>query len=74
MLLNALPPDGSTAGNLSLRSKLDFDDEMYKKAKRELLDAEARYQRRRVWRHACKDRGASLGIGIRAVGTRARQS
>jgi hypothetical protein len=39
MLLNALPADGSTAGNLSLRSKLDFDDETYKKAKRELLDA-----------------------------------
>ncbi|MFZ2050952.1 MAG: hypothetical protein WAU69_08500 [Solirubrobacteraceae bacterium] len=40
MLLNALPADGSTAGNLSLRSKLDFDDETYKRAKRELLDAE----------------------------------
>ncbi len=40
MLLNALPADGSTAGNLSLRSKLDFDDETYKKAKRELLESE----------------------------------
>lgn len=39
LLLNALPADGSTAGNLSLRSKLDFDDETYKRAKRELLDA-----------------------------------
>jgi hypothetical protein len=39
MLLNALPPDGSTAGNLSLRSKLDFDDETYKAARRELLEA-----------------------------------
>lgn len=39
MLLNALPADGSTAGNLSLRSKLDFDDETYKQARRELLDA-----------------------------------
>lgn len=40
MLLNALPPDGATAGNLSLRSKLDFDDETYKRAKRELLETE----------------------------------
>ncbi len=40
MLLNALPADGSTAGNLSLRSKLDFDDETYKRAKRELLESE----------------------------------
>jgi hypothetical protein len=40
MLLNALPPDGSTVGNYSLRSKLDLDDETYKSAKRELLAAE----------------------------------
>jgi hypothetical protein len=37
MLLSALPTDGSTAGNYSLRSKLDLDDATYKSAKRELL-------------------------------------
>jgi hypothetical protein len=40
MLLNALPPDGSTAGNYGLRSQLDLDDETYKSAKRELLTAQ----------------------------------
>jgi len=62
MLLNALPPDGSTAGNLSLRSKLDFDDEMYKKAKRELLDAE------RVIR------GVGYGGTLAKAGVRASES
>jgi hypothetical protein len=39
MLLAALPPDGSTVGNYSLRGQLDLDDETYKKAKQELRAA-----------------------------------
>ena len=35
-LLAALPSDGSTVGNYSLRSRLDLDDETYRQAKREL--------------------------------------
>ena len=38
MLLSALPVDGSTAGNYSLRSQLELDDETYARAKRELRD------------------------------------
>ena len=38
MLLEALPADGSSVGNYSLRSQLDLDDETYTKAKRELRD------------------------------------
>lgn len=62
MLLNALPADGSTQGNLSLRSKLDFDDETYKKAKRELLDTE------RV------TRGVGYGGTLAKAGVRASES
>jgi hypothetical protein len=38
MLLSKLPDDGSTAGNYSLRSQLELDDETYARAKRELRD------------------------------------
>jgi hypothetical protein len=39
MMLAALPPDGSTVGNYSLRGQLALDDETYKKAKQELRGA-----------------------------------
>jgi hypothetical protein len=39
MLLAALPGDGSTVGNYSLRSKLNLDDETYTEAKGELRSA-----------------------------------
>lgn len=38
MLLSALPADGSTVGNYSLRSQLDLDDDTYARTKRELRD------------------------------------
>jgi hypothetical protein len=40
MLLAALPNDGSTVGNYSLRSKLNLDDETYAEAKGELRSAD----------------------------------
>ena len=39
-LLKELPPDGTTVGNLRLRSLLPFDDETYMRAKRELVEAQ----------------------------------
>lgn len=39
MMLAALPTDGSTVGNYSLRSQRDLDDETYAQAKRELRSA-----------------------------------
>jgi hypothetical protein len=39
MLLAAIPSDGSTVGNYSLRSQLDLDDETYAEAKGELRTA-----------------------------------
>lgn len=38
MLLTALPKDGSSVGNYSLRSQLELDDRTYADAKRELRD------------------------------------
>jgi hypothetical protein len=38
VLLAALPCDGSTVGNYSVRSQLELDDETYASAKRELRD------------------------------------
>jgi hypothetical protein len=38
MLLTALPGDGSSVGNYSLRSELELDDRTYAEAKRELRD------------------------------------
>lgn len=38
-LLHVLPVDGSAVGNTWLRSRLELDNEAYKKAKNELLDA-----------------------------------
>jgi hypothetical protein len=38
MLLTALPNDGSSVGNYSLRSRLELDDRTYADAKRELRD------------------------------------
>jgi len=40
MLLAALPKDGSTLGNYSVRGQIDLDDEAYAVAKRELREAE----------------------------------
>jgi hypothetical protein len=38
LLLTALPTDGSSVGNYSLRSQLELDDKTYSEAKRELRD------------------------------------
>jgi hypothetical protein len=40
LLLAALPVDGSTRGNISMRTELEFNEETYARAKQELLNCE----------------------------------